>query len=78
MNFEMTIEERDEMYEIAKPVPVMKIGNYWSGMDTQERANDFWKRLGSKYGFVWDTVKPSGSDHRKFTAEPTPPKDEIK
>lgn len=67
--FEMTQEEFEEIKAIAQDrTPVMKFGDYISGMDKQERANGFWKKLGDKYGFVWDTAEGGGSDPKKFTA----------
>ena len=71
--FEMTNEELDLMKSIASDnIPVMKIGNYWSGIDKQERANKFWKDLGDKYGFVWDTVEGvSGKGYTFFKAVPS-------
>lgn len=71
-NFEMTEEELDKMKSISQTkTPVMKFGNYWSGLDAQERANHFWKELAKKYGFEWDSVRPiSGeSDIKKFQAQ---------
>lgn len=56
--FEMTQDEFDEIKSIAQDTtPVMKFGDYWSGMDKQERANAFWKILAAKYGFVWDSAE---------------------
>jgi hypothetical protein len=69
--YEMTNEELDKMKSISQDnTPVMKFGDYWSGMDKQERANTFWKELAEKYGFVWDSVGPiSGErDIKKFQA----------
>lgn len=40
-----------------------------------KKEYDFWKRLGEKYGFVWDTVEPiagKGYTFFKATANPTP------
>jgi hypothetical protein len=49
----------------------MKFGNYWSGMDKQDRANAFWKLLGDKHGFVWDSAEGiPGKDVKHFQAEP--------
>lgn len=70
--FQMTDEELKDMIAISQDkTPVMKIGDYWSGMDKQERANQFWKTLAKKYGFVWDTVEahPSG-EYTRFMAKP--------
>jgi hypothetical protein len=69
--FEMTQDEFDEIKSIAQDrTPVMKFGNYWSGMDKQDRANAFWKLLADKYGFVWDSAEGNGSDPKKFLATP--------
>lgn len=57
--FQMTDDEFNEIKSIAQDTtPVMKFGNYWSGMDKQDRANAFWKILAAKYGFIWDTGEP--------------------
>lgn len=70
-SFEMTQEEFEEVKAIAQDrTPVMKFGNYWSGVDKQERANAFWKMLGDKYGFVWDSAEGNGSDPKQFLATP--------
>lgn len=70
--FEMTQDEFDEIKSIAQDsTPVMKFGNYWSGMDKQDRANAFWKILADKYGFIWDTAEPiPGMGHTHFAAMP--------
>lgn len=69
--FQMTEEEFEQMKSISqRRSPVMKFGDYISGMDTQERANDFWKALASKYGFVWDSAEGNGSDPKTFLAIP--------
>lgn len=55
--FELTDDEFAEIKAIAQDsTPVMKFGDYWSGMDKQDRANAFWKILADKYGFIWDTA----------------------
>ena len=38
-------------------------------IDLQENANAAWQRLGKEMGFVWDTVRPSGTGPKNFTAE---------
>mgnify|MGYP001564769470 FL=1 len=54
--YQLTEDEFNEILAISQDrTPVMKFGNYWTGMDTQDRANAFWKLLGTKYGFVWDS-----------------------
>lgn len=69
--FKMEQDELDEIYSIAKSQqPVMKFGDYWSGMDTQEIANAFWKILADKYGFVLDSAEGvSGKSNHFFTAQ---------
>lgn len=74
----MTNEELEKMKTISQDnTPVMKFGSYWSGMSKFERANEFWKELGQKYGFEWSSVGPipGESDITKFQATPkeTPP-----
>lgn len=69
--FQMTQEEFERIKTIAQrpSIPVMKFGDYWSGNEKQESANDFWKELANKYGFVWDSAEPiSGKDHTWFSA----------
>lgn len=71
--YEMTEDELDKMISISQSnIPVMKFGSYWSGLDKQERANEFWKELAAKYGFAWDTVGPitGESNIKKFQARP--------
>ncbi len=75
--FEMTKDELDQMIAISqgKSMPVLMIGNVITGGEKQESANDFWKRLGEKYGFLWDTAEPiSGKEYTFFkaTAKPNP------
>lgn len=71
-DFEMTQDEFEQIKAIAQQpaTPVMKFGDYWSGNEKQESANDFWKRLGDKYGFEWDSAEGSGGDPKKFKAIP--------
>jgi hypothetical protein len=71
--FELTEDEFNEIKSIAQDsTPVMKFGDYWSGMDKQERANEFWKILGKKYGFIWDSAEGiSGKGPTHFKATPT-------
>ncbi len=68
--FKMTEEEFEQIKEIAQrpSIPVMKIGSVITGGEKQENANDFWKRLADKYGFVWDSAEGNGSDPKEFLA----------
>lgn len=70
--YKLSEDEFSEIKSIAQDgTPVMKFGDYWSGMDKQDRANAFWKLLGEKHGFVWDSAEPvSGKDHSYFKATP--------
>lgn len=72
VEFKMTEEELEKMKSISQDnTPVMKFGSYWSGMDKFERANVFWKELGEKYGFIWDSAEASpGKDYYHFLATP--------
>ena len=51
-------------------MPVMKIGNVTTGMDTQEKVNEYWKGLSNKYGFKQLTVEGSSKGKLFFLAEP--------
>lgn len=70
--YQLTPEEFSEIKEIAsRREPVMKIGNTWTGNGPQEAANEFWKRMAHKYGFVWDSASgASGKSSDFFTATP--------
>lgn len=72
--YQLTEDEFNEIKSIAKDsTPVMKFGDYWSGMDKQDRANAFWKLLGEKYGFVWDSAAPAPDKSPDyFLANPLP------
>lgn len=69
--FEMTQEELESILSL-KSDPVMYIsGGIPLGRSRQEKANDIWKELASKYGFEWDTVRPNGKGDRFFIAKST-------
>lgn len=71
--FEMLQQEMDDIIAINKNMPpVMKIGNYVSGMDLAEKINAYWEGLGDKYGFKHLTVEPSAKGKLFFLAEPKP------
>lgn len=71
--FEMTQGEMDDIIGINKnQMPVMKIGNVTTGMDLQEKINNYWEGLGNKYGFKHMTVEPSAKGELFFLAEPKP------
>ena len=71
--FEMTQQEMDDIIAINKnQSPVMKFGDYWSGMDLQQKINHYWETLGNKYGFKHLTVEGSAKGKLFFLAEPKP------
>ncbi len=71
--FEMLQTEMDDIIAINKNMPpVMKFGDYWSGMDLQEKINHYWEMLGKKYGFKPLTVEGSAKGKLFFLAEPAP------
>lgn len=68
--FEMSQEEMDDIIAINKnKMPVMKIGNTVTGIDLREKINQYWEKLGNKYGFVPETVEPSSKGKLFFLAE---------
>lgn len=71
--YEMTQQEMDDIIAINKNMPpVMKFGDYWSGMDLTERINEYWKVLGEKYNFLPLTAEGSAKGNLFFLAEPKP------
>ncbi len=71
--FEMTREEMDDILAINKnQSPVMKFGDYWSGMDLQEKVNHYWETLGKKYGFTPLSVEGSSKGELFFLAISVP------
>ncbi len=71
--FEMMQEEMDDIIAINKSqMPVMQIGNVTTGMDLQDRINNYWKGLSDKYGFKQMTVEGSSRGKLFFLAEPKP------
>ena len=68
--YQMTQEELDTLLNACQASPCIKVGNVDMGKSAQENANDYWKILADKYGFVWDTARPikGEADATKFTA----------
>jgi hypothetical protein len=67
--FKLNDEEMNYLISACKPQPYMIIGNYVPE-SPQENANNAWKYLGNKLGFIWDTVEPiDGKDQHCFMAE---------
>ena len=68
--FKMTEEEVNALKEASKPTPAMWLSGGQPMFDSpQENANRFWKALGEKYGFVWDSAGPSDEGPEYFTAD---------
>ena len=67
--FEMSQDDYNKLINAMKPQPVLKIGNHWTGLDRQERANLAWQELGDRMGFVGMTVEPSSKGKLFFFAE---------
>lgn len=67
--YQLSPEEFAEIKEISSQrEPVLKMGNTWTGNGPQERANEFWKKVAEKYGFIWDSaegISGKGPDHFK-------------
>jgi hypothetical protein len=71
--FKMTQEEMDDIIAMNKnKMPVLKIGNVVTGMDLQERINNYWVGLGNKYGFKPMSVEKSSKGKLYFLAETKP------
>lgn len=71
--FEMTREEMDKIIAINKEGgdPVMFLsGGMPLGQSKQEKINDYWEILGTKYGFKPMTVEGSSKGSLFFLAEP--------
>lgn len=66
--FEMEQSDLDALMNAFKSAPLVAI-NCGEAMSQQERANNAWKNLGDKMGFNHMTVKPNGSDPKRFYAE---------
>ena len=68
--YEMTEAELATLLDACKPVPYMVVGGVMPRTPGQN-ANDAWRALAAKRGFVWDTVQPvAGKGQQFFTAEP--------
>jgi hypothetical protein len=68
-SFEMTQEDFDVIMDACKPVPMIAI-NCGPESSTQKSANNAWERLGNKMGFYHLTVRPNGSNQKRFYANP--------
>ena len=66
--FTMTQEQLDTIMAACKPVPMIML-QCGGPRSPQENVNFAWQSLGKELGFKCDTVQPSGSDQKTFTAE---------
>ena len=68
-NFQLTVGELKELMEACRPVPYIIIGGI-APRSPQENANNAWKRLSARHGFIWDSVRPiPGKGQDCFSAE---------
>ena len=56
------------IYTPAPGTPVKEVRS-WADY-AYANVNDWWKHMGEKYGFVWDTARPSDESKRLINAEP--------
>mgnify|MGYP003472905319 CR=1 FL=1 len=72
--FEMLQSEMDFILDINKhnSNTVMMIGGVDFSHNLTDAINAYWKELGDKYGFKWDTVEGSAKGKLFFLAEPKP------
>lgn len=72
--FEMQQSEMDFILDINKhnSNTVMMIGGVDFSNNLREAVNAYWKELGDKYGFKWDTIEGSAKGNLFFLAEPKP------
>ena len=67
--FLMTDEQFNELIEACRPVSYM-VFNGVIPKSPEEKANEFWSKLGKELKFDYLTVRPvHGKDARYFTAE---------
>ena len=70
VNYQMTEEDKRDMIDACKGMPLMELGGY-PVQSPSQRAREAWKLLGEKMGFDYKTVKPRiGKGERFFTAIP--------
>lgn len=72
--FEMQQSEMDFILDINKhnSNTVMMIGGVDFSHNLSNAINAYWRELGDKYGFKWDTVEGSAKGKLFFLAEPKP------
>ena len=72
--FEMKQSEMDFILDINKhnSNTVMMIGGVDFSHNLTDAVNAYWKELGDKYGFKWDSVEGSSKGKLFFLATPKP------
>jgi len=72
--FEMQQSEMDEIIRINKSSSntVMMVGGVDFSNNLTEAINAYWKILGNKYGFEWNSVEGSSKGKLFFLAESKP------
>ena len=75
--YELSKQDLSKIFKATKPEPLIYLpGGTPMFRSREERANDEWRRLGRKYGFRWDSVRPCPGKGQNFImAEPIPQKD---
>lgn len=66
--FELSDADLEKLLDASKPVPLIAI-HLGMPPSPQERANAVWEEIGTRMGFKFMTVEPSGKGDKFFTAE---------
>ena len=69
--YRMAEDEYSGLLKASESVPYIVVGGM-GPISPQERANTWWQGLAKTHHFIWDSVRPHGSDPRSFTAMPLP------
>ena len=67
--YEMTQEDFDKILEASQPVPYLVVGGH-EPVSQRDRAMAAWSELGSRMGFDYMSVKPTGKGDLFFSAVP--------
>jgi len=81
--FEIAEDDWGRLVELSKrarntpviftPAPGQKIEEVRSWADyAYDSVEDWWRHMGEKYGFVWDTARPHDEVNRQILADPKP------
>ena len=74
--FEMTEDDLKKLLDASKPVPYMVFGGV-EPLSPRENACAFWRNLGERMGFDWETaepvmVRPTGGAEGSLRSTPPP------